>query len=564
MLNRNIYDNELNIMENIVSHYSIDNLSDSLKQILSEILNFDIKIMFVGHFNGGKSSLINALIERPGFLAEDQVPMTAVATELRQSEVEYAEIIMKDGNIIQSDIGREFYANGVSHIVYHINSDALKLLSEFTIVDTPGFDSGIENHNQALSLYLSYGSFYVLVISIEKGSIDKQTLNFIHEISNYSDKIVILLNKKDKFTDANTDEVRRKVEETLKADGISCKVFCVSKYDENISRRLTDILMEFDIQAAFERQVTKLLRIQIDNIEFTLNSMLMQYEDKDTFNLDRELYKLQNAKQEIEEHCELYKKRIEHDYPKRIEEVKHSVKYELDSHANDVLSAWINGGSSAVEAVVLEIIRPLLMRYVKNFSDSTISEIIKDMSFPDQTFKEEPQKFGELVINIADKTRDIINSDIFSKDKLHFSESFDKKSIYHLGSGILAIATDIIQPWLEVIIILLPDLVNLAKLIFGESDYDKILNTYRTAIVPKIVSRIHEPIATALEASNNRLIEYINMQMDTRLETLKQSMEKTQHMKDETVEQCREYKTTLENDLIEIVKLKESLKIVHC
>ena len=69
-----------------------------------------------------------------------------------------------------------------------MNAPALARIADYTIVDTPGFDSGIEAHAQALSNYIGVGSAYLVVVDQEKGGLDETTLQFIREISHYSNQ----------------------------------------------------------------------------------------------------------------------------------------------------------------------------------------------------------------------------------------------------------------------------------------------------------------------------------------------------------------------------------------
>ena len=82
MVNRNIYDEEINKIIEINSHHLGGNFNSFSEQIIKLRDNFDIKLMFVGHFSAGKSSLLNRLIGRDNFLKEAQEPTTAMATEL--------------------------------------------------------------------------------------------------------------------------------------------------------------------------------------------------------------------------------------------------------------------------------------------------------------------------------------------------------------------------------------------------------------------------------------------------------------------------------------------------
>ena len=82
MIDRNIYNEMINNMSDIASHYSEEDFEKDIKQIVEIRDQFDVKLIVGGHFSAGKSSLLNALIKRPGFLKEAQEPKTAISAEI--------------------------------------------------------------------------------------------------------------------------------------------------------------------------------------------------------------------------------------------------------------------------------------------------------------------------------------------------------------------------------------------------------------------------------------------------------------------------------------------------
>lgn len=189
MVDRKKFDHALAMRQQLEAHYPGRNFQDAFQ--LSEELrdHFEIKLLVVGHFSAGKSALLNALLQRPAFLKEAQQPQTALATELVYDTTEQAFAYRKDGSCEELQAGKEYLPEEYSHLEYHVNAPALARIADYTIVDTPGFDSGIEAHAQALSNYIGVGSAYLVVVDQEKGGLDETTLQFIREISHYSNQI---------------------------------------------------------------------------------------------------------------------------------------------------------------------------------------------------------------------------------------------------------------------------------------------------------------------------------------------------------------------------------------
>jgi len=235
MVNRNAYDETIEKLKEVCVRHEGLYFEDSLRQITEIRDSFDIKLMLVGHFSAGKSSLLNMLIGKPDFLKEAQEPQTAIATELIYDEIESAFAYDEVGNREVIDIQKEYPAKDYNHLEYRINSKNLKKINDFTIVDTPGFDAGIEAHAKALAGYIGKGSAYVVVIDQEKGGIDETTLEFIHEISNYSSQIAVLINKCDKIVSSIAESIAGSARSTLTRYGYDYKVYTISKRDEDSS-----------------------------------------------------------------------------------------------------------------------------------------------------------------------------------------------------------------------------------------------------------------------------------------------------------------------------------------
>lgn len=132
------------------------------------------RLIVVGDFNTGKSTLVNALLGRRNLLPERAVATTGTRTELRWGEDESGDVFTADGTLIFSgDIATAVkYADQNSgegkslvrreaRIVLRVNAP---LLRNIVIIDTPGLGSS-ERDNEVTREALDFADAAVLAVS---------------------------------------------------------------------------------------------------------------------------------------------------------------------------------------------------------------------------------------------------------------------------------------------------------------------------------------------------------------------------------------------------------------
>ncbi|MEH6949153.1 dynamin family protein [Bacillus sp. JJ634] len=121
-----------------------------------------IRLLIMGQFSSGKSSLINTLL-RQNILPTGAVPTTAVATYMRYSEEDYIEIVYQNGEVERTSLiflhkttserheqGKQLRSN-IERINLYLCNDFLR---DLVLIDTPGLNSPNAAHNeQALNAY---------------------------------------------------------------------------------------------------------------------------------------------------------------------------------------------------------------------------------------------------------------------------------------------------------------------------------------------------------------------------------------------------------------------------
>ncbi|MEE1130644.1 MAG: SH3 domain-containing protein [Caryophanon sp.] len=144
----------------VASTPQLQHFEHRIQQLL-DFHNDNVRILVMGEFSAGKSSLINALLERP-ILPTGAVATTAITTFLRYSEQdEYFEAVYGNGDITRhaltqlavfsSERETSTVRSGLQYINVYVNAPILK---NMTLIDTPGLNSLNDDHTeQAMNVY---------------------------------------------------------------------------------------------------------------------------------------------------------------------------------------------------------------------------------------------------------------------------------------------------------------------------------------------------------------------------------------------------------------------------
>lgn len=555
MLDRSIYDQIIINIREISTHHSQEDFEQNLKNIIDIRDNFNIKLMVVGHFSAGKSSLLNGLLEKTNFLKEAQEPTTAIATELIYDENESAFAYDLNGKREVICIDKKYLPDKYNHLEYKLDIASLKKVSDFTIVDTPGLDSGIEAHSKALNNYIGFGSAYLLVIDQEKGGISQTELQFIQEISNYSKHIAVLINKCDKISIDVSESIVNSARQTLEINDFPYKVYTISKKDKNISEKLISIISDFDVQVIFRDILSKQIKAELINIEKVL-SVTKNKIYLDTFDLDSDIALYNRLEKRLYSTFDMKKKEAKEELDNIVQDVMCKLKNTLLSSTEYISDALRSENQIAIETIIIEIIRPVMLSTMKNISSKEVDNITNAIDFTGLVKKSEEVALSDIRNNIASNLKDIFEQGIFNKKLVRESEeSYKNNNIYRTVMGIGAIATDIVAPWIEVAIILLPDILTLFQSIFGESEAEVVERRFRNVIVPQILNKIYPQVKQNVELTINVVLEEYEKILNDKLITIKNNIIKACNNKQQKIEEFERYKMIISDDIRNVERM---------
>lgn len=527
MIDKSKNEERLLVLKEIAEKYNLIDIIDKLNCF--EILNRDYcaHILVVGSFSAGKSALLNKYIGK-SVLEESQAPETAFATELKFSEnerfvaeyIDGTKIEKLDFNVLKSD------ADKISNLICYVNSENIKLHPDYIMVDTPGFDSGVERHNKALIKYIPQGTAYILVIDSDKGTLSESTLNFFKEVNCYSNDIGIIINKCDKKIPTEVEKVKNHIKNMLLAHtGFDYPIITTSIHDLDILEKLNELVESFDVNYLYDKNVTSELVYIKELIEDSL-VIIQDNESCDLSELDNEINLREKAKTELINSIDSKKAKIKSEIRGNMKnKIISLVRNGLTNQA-DYLATGALISAESLQQRVIEIVRPILITEVEEYSEVAIDAFVNKLEVSLLKSFDEELDLEQIIKSVYEKIKGIIDSGKFNISnrsifELDSNKKFNSMSakLYKTISTAIAISTNVLAPIIELLIVFLPDLVNLFKSIVSDSREEKAKKIILNEIIPQIIAKLHNeldvPLQDVEEAAINGVVLTIQELIDT-------------------------------------------------
>jgi GTP-binding protein EngB required for normal cell division len=547
MINKDGYIDTLAQANEILKKYSFEKLISQAASINMELIDFKVKVLFVGGFSAGKTALINSLVYRD-LLEENLRPETAIATELVYGEDE--QIILTSKNYRNSSCGLSEIAN---HSVedylkyrYLVDSPVLKELEDYIIVDMPGFDSGVEQHNKALMQYIDQGVAFLFVIDCEKGSISQSALAFLGEIKKYSENISFLLNKSDKRIPADVESIKNKVIEDIKRVlGYSPMITTTSKYDERISDLVLSIIKSFDPQVLMERKFNDRLIFFLDNATSALTTIKNSLEF-DPHELDIAISKREKTKVFLIDSMRAEKSKL---HNRMQTAVKSSILADIQQalHSNaSMLASSAQAGGQAFSQSVNNLIRPVLLSSIEKNIELSFNEFVSNLKF---------EQMNGIDADELSKKASILMTELQNIS----SKAGNYNGLYKSILTALAITTTVVAPWLELLIIFLPDILKLLSSLSKSNHLESLQRKIVSEVIPNILTKLEPEIEKSLLEVEERMLIHIETQFNELIDMEIAALDELKNQKAEKMFNLQNYREEIDQDLLKINEITATL-----
>ncbi len=475
-----------------------------------------IKVPFVGDFNAGKSSLLNAMFGID-LVPTNILPETAVSYEFYYDTQEKLEI-WEDDRLIKT-VGLSQINNLTltpkNLVKVYINNEFVKRQYErnIIIVDMPGIDSGLEAHNNAILNYIQDGNYFVLLTDAEGGTLRQTAINFINEVKKYGANVAIVISKVDKKPVEEIPNIKATIEKTaLLHIGNNVKITTSSAVNKDYAG-VVDILNSIESEQIIKTKYEPLVKGLINGYisEFQLQMKLL-LQDKSLF--DEKIQKLKEEKENAIIELK-YKSETAQSVESSSDDILNDIATALQDKSGYLATLLYNGNNINVfKQELLTIIRPIIVtsfkREITEYQD-VIGKVIQDFSLKADEILSDKDLSG--VQEMADY--------FFNKEVLEnmLRKGLDKLAMRFVGYKGLGMLFNtlgkIIGPLVTIAINIIPDVL---RLIFGKSKEQKI-----SELQQKISTTVISKVVEAMRPQMEEMLREQRKQIDDNLQQLIES-----------------------------------------
>lgn len=533
----------LELFDNInaiaLKHSVSKNIIEANAILQNETRNFKVFIPLLGTFNAGKSSLLNELLKEK-VLPDNIVPETTIAAEIHYGTAEKLIACKKNGEREEFPVEdlAKISPQQYTHIELYQKAEILKELNNIVIVDMPGLDSAIAEHNQAIINYIKQGVYYLVLAEVEFG-LKESVLNFLYELNAYDIDFSILISK----TDLKLPEDVEKVAENVKviSKNITGKDVPVGK----VSSKLHDISDFIDILKNLDQTDLMIQNLQpkvikaIDQVIKDLSVRLKHF-SIDTAEIDEKIRALQKGIEDIEREIDMQAGAIDHKFGgETVESILTDVEQVLHENMFSLVKAAKSGGDH-LNREINNLIRPTLIQSVNYNMNEVFSYSYENISAKMSSLGDSLQLISDKLSEGGQKVSGVL--DLVSDPK------------FRTVIGGLALATSVVAPWIELIIFFLPEIIKL----FSNQD-KQIQEHIENQVIPEITAKLRPEIKQNLMEIKEQFILEMRNDIEASKSALITSLQQAKEDKQTAQQEGQKMTDDIKASITDLKFMKESV-----
>jgi len=507
---------------------------DSIYNLKRVVTETELLIPVIGAFSAGKSSLINSFLEKD-ILPVGITPETAIATELRycDAESERIEAVIDDNSFDTYNLyeigntGKK--AQNYRYIRLFISNKKLKEIQPLVLVDMPGFDSPFDLHHRAIMEYLNKGVHYIVLISVEEGTITKTMERQLKDIQEYKRDFSFFLSKSNLRSPEEVEDIKNNIEELIYDQLDITKT--IIPINENGGKNLHKVLSQINPDILFQKIFIDDLKELFYTTSETINTIITSLGKNKNEN-EQAIRELELSLEAIISKRDLLIDEAKEKYSDvNIIRIIDNIGKEISNNIEELVNTAINSGQEALSAKISEIVRTALIENINSTMTDIGNDIINILHENLSNLSNSFSSFAisdEFIKRITEQTRVLLNK--IQGNINDFRLKSNGKVIYKVLTTIFAVTTSVINPIIELVIIFLPDILNgFMKNYQKRKQEEAIRNAILTLVVPSIKRKLRNILPKIFDEQVKKLINDISNQFESEIAQKKEDIQQAQN-----------------------------------
>ncbi|GAA7972129.1 hypothetical protein HpMS32_12110 [Helicobacter pylori] len=245
-------------------------------------------------------------------------PETSLATELHYSANERIKAFSNNDEKAESfELNEQSFevikdnAAEYSYLKVYLNNEALKTALPLVFVDMPGFDSPISIHTHAILEYLERGVHFVILASVEEGSLTKRMVRELKNLLEFDKGLSFILSKTNLRTPSQAEEVSHYYIEEQIQDHLDLTTRLIRSDKDN--NALLEVADKIDAEKLFSSLYLERLKFLNSRLQNSLKSVIESFDYSKEKALE-EIKALDLGVKDIEKTYEKLRANLEEEY----------------------------------------------------------------------------------------------------------------------------------------------------------------------------------------------------------------------------------------------------------
>ena len=305
-----------------------------------------------------------------------------------------------------------------------------------------------------------------------------------------------------------------------------------NREQEQLINSVNKIIHSFSTNELFKERIEPVYEELVDSVYNMLEEKEKSTE-LDTYALDENIKAKEKLKENLAREIELKKKQLHEQLQNTAKNgILGDVAIALNSHV-DQLTEAASVSKENFSRAVNNIVRSVLLESSERYIGKSIEEFVGQLDF-EQFIQESNSVDIRETIETSVKVVKDFGKKVGELSKT-YKNSGNGKNMYHAVLSAIAIATDIVEPWLELLLLFLPDIF---EAVFGNIQKEKIRSTLLNTVIPDIISKLRIEITKTLDDVEEEMAEAVEKKSSLRIES-----------EQEALRQLKEEKEKTENDM---------------